>query len=67
MADQSTMNVATAVSKIIGDELAHSIISDMGINWAVVAAMAEAKTPAHDREVVVIRKYLAEKKKERGL
>lgn len=54
------MNIETAVSNIIGDETAAAIIADQGLRWAVIAAMCEARTPRHDAEVAVIRRYIAE-------
>jgi hypothetical protein len=37
------MNIREACERVLGKELAASIIADMGINWCVIAAMAEAK------------------------
>jgi len=54
------MNIREACANIIGEELAASIIADMGLHWCVVAAMTEAKTPRHDRECAVIRAWNAE-------
>ena len=58
------MNIREAVANIIGERLCASIVADMGMHWAVIAAMTEAKTPTHDRECAVINAYLAELKHE---
>lgn len=58
------MNIREACANIIGADLAASIIADKGMHWCVVAAMAEARTPTHDRECVVINAWRAEQKRE---
>jgi len=56
------MNIREACSSIIGDDLARSIIDDMGIHWAVVAAMAEAKTSADPAALAAIDAWRAQQK-----
>ena len=51
------MNIETAVARIIGDKVAHAIITKQSLRWAIVAAMAAAKTPTHDAEVEIIRRW----------
>lgn len=58
------MNIREACANIIGADLATSIIADMGMHWCVVAAMAEARTPRHDKECAVIRAWRAEQAKQ---
>ncbi len=38
------MNIREACCSIMGEKLACAIITDQGIHWAVVAAMADATT-----------------------
>ena len=51
------MNVETACHIILGDKLAHSIISDMGVHWAVIAAMAKATTADDPQAIKTLRDY----------
>ena len=44
------MKIREACDRVLGKELAASIISDKGINWCVVAAMTECKL-SHGPEV----------------
>jgi hypothetical protein len=37
------MDIREAVERVLGRKLAASIISDQGMHWAVMAAMAECK------------------------
>ena len=57
------MTIEQAVSAIIGDELAHDIIIDQGIHWAVVAAMAEAKTTDDSVAIATIRAWVKQQRK----
>lgn len=45
------MTIEEAVHSILGGEVAHAIIADMGVHWAVVAAVAKATT-ADDPEAI---------------
>lgn len=56
------MTIETACALIMGDELAHSIITDMGLHWAVVAAMAEAKTTDDPEAIRTLREYVRHQK-----
>lgn len=53
------MTIDEACSAILGDEAATAITLDMGIHWAVVAAMAAAKTGHDPRALAAIRDYNA--------
>lgn len=56
------MNIREAVSAIIGDKAARAIIADQGLHWAVIAAMAAAKTSDDPRAIAAIRAWNAEQK-----
>jgi len=56
------MKIEEAVHHILGDEIAHSIISDMGIHWAVVTAMAQATTDHSKDALAAIDLYNAQQK-----
>ena len=58
------MNIREACSVIMGDNLARSIIADMGIHWAVVAAMSEATTKDDPAALQTIRTWVAQNKPE---
>lgn len=52
------MTIHQAIDRILGRELANSIVNDMGLHWAVVAAMAECRV-SHGPEVkTAISNYL---------
>ena len=53
------MTAEEACHAILGDELAHSIISDMGVGWAVVAAMADATTDDDPEAIEALRAHVA--------
>ena len=46
----------------MGEKLARAIIADQGIHWAVVAAMAEAKTSDDPAAIAAIDAWNAEQK-----
>ena len=52
------MTIEQACHEILGDKLAHAIISSMGVHWAVVAAMAQATTDDSPRAIQVLRDYV---------
>ena len=56
------MNIHEAIGDVIGKKLADCIIADMGIHWAVVAAMAEARLPQHTEAVAAINAWNAAQK-----
>lgn len=56
------MNIREACEDIMGENLASSIIADMGIHWCVVAAMVDPRHLDRPRAVTTIRAYLAEQK-----
>ena len=58
------MNIREACSSIMGKSLARSIIADMGVNWAVVAAMAEATVEDDAVAIQTIRAWVAQNKSE---
>lgn len=60
------MTIEEAVSAIIGKDLAESIIADMGLHWAVVAATAEAETTDDPEAISTIRSWLEERKEARA-
>lgn len=47
-----------ACHSILGDQLAHAIISSMGVHWAVVASMAQATTDDEPRAIEALREYI---------
>ncbi len=53
------LTIEEACASILGDELAHSIIMDMGVHWAVVAAMADARTSDDPAALAAIRAHNA--------
>ena len=58
------MNIREACSSIMGEKLARSIIADMGIHWAVAAAMAEATVGDEPIAIQTIRTWVAQNKTE---
>ena len=56
------MKIEQACHVILGDELAHSIIMDMGVEWAVVAAMAQATTDDDPAALAAIDAYNRDRK-----
>ena len=56
------MNIREACASIMGEELARTIIADQGIYWAVVAAMAEAKTSDDPAALAAINAWNAQQK-----
>ncbi len=56
------MNIREACCSIMGEKLARTIIADQGIHWAVVAAMAEAKTSDNPAALAAIDTWRAEQK-----
>lgn len=60
------MNIREACSAIMGDKLARSIIADMGIHWAVVAAMSEATMTDDPVALQTIRAWVAQNKVDRA-
>lgn len=59
------MTIEEACCSIMGDKLANAIIMDQGVHWAVVAAMADART-SHDPEAIAtLRAYVREKRNSR--
>lgn len=51
------MTIEQACFEILGDEAGHAIIADMGVNWAVVAAMAAATTNDSKDAIDTIRQW----------
>lgn len=51
------MSIEQACRIILGNKLAAAIIADQGIHWAVVAAMAQAKTNDDPRALQSIRDW----------
>lgn len=49
------MSTEEACYSILGAELAHAIIADQGLSWAVVAAMAEATTDDNPEAIAALR------------
>ncbi len=60
------MNIREACASIMGDALARDIIADMGIHWAVVAAMAEARTSDDPAALAAIDAWNAQEKATSG-
>jgi hypothetical protein len=58
------MTIEEALFSVLGDKVAHGIISEMGIHWAVVAAMAKAKTSDDPRALAAIRAWNAAQKEQ---
>jgi hypothetical protein len=54
------MNIEDACRAILGNSLADSIIASQGIHWAVVAAVASARTSDDPRALEALDKRLAE-------
>lgn len=59
MADSA---IETACAAIMGERLMRSITDDMGIHWAVVAAMADERAADNPEAVETIKQWIAEKK-----
>lgn len=51
------MTIEDACARIIGRDLAQAIIRSQGINWCVVAAMAEARTSDDPTALYTIRQW----------
>ena len=64
--DDEIALVAGAEAVIKALELAESIIADMGLHWAVVAATAEAETTDDPEAISTIRSWLEERKEARA-
>lgn len=56
------MDIREACEDIMGEKLAASITSNMGIHWCVVAAMADPRSDNRPHARAVIRQWLAEQK-----
>lgn len=56
------MTIEEACHSILGDELAHAIISSMGVHWAVVAAMAQAMEGDDPAAIRTLRDYTKQRK-----
>lgn len=56
-ANRGAVGIEQAVFTILGDEAGHAIIADMGIHWAVVAAMAAATTADDPKALAAIREW----------
>jgi hypothetical protein len=54
------MAIEEAIFSILGDEAGHAIIADMGLHWAIVAAVAKATTADDPRAIAAIREYRAQ-------
>ncbi len=54
------MTLEEAVFAILGDETGHAIIADMGVHWAVVAAVAAATTSDDPKAIATIREWKRE-------
>ena len=61
------MTIEEAVSAIIGKDLAESIIADNGIDWAVAAAMTEAKTTDDPEAISTIKFWVKERTEARAM
>ena len=59
------MNIREACESILGKELAAGLIADMGIHWAVVTAMAEARKTDDPAALAAINLFNAEQKRNR--
>jgi len=57
------MDIREACEDIMGEKLAASITADMGLNWCVVAAMADPRSDNRPRACSVIRAWLADQRK----
>ena len=57
------MDIRDACEDIMGEQLASSIIADMGIHWCVVAAMSDPRNDKRPRACGVIRAWLADQRK----
>jgi hypothetical protein len=53
------MSIEEAVFSILGDEAGHAIIADMGLHWAIVAAVAAATTADDPKAIAAIREHNA--------
>ena len=53
------MTIDEACAAILGDETATAIALDQGLHWAVVAAMAAAKTSDDPRAISAINAHIA--------
>lgn len=56
------MDIETALATILGDKLAHDIIADQSIQWAVVAAMSHSTLDDDPEAIQTIRDWLAEQR-----
>jgi Trk K+ transport system NAD-binding subunit len=60
------MSIEEACHAILGDQAAHGIITEQGIHWAVVAAMAAATTNDDPQALAAIRRHNAENARHDG-
>lgn len=51
------MTVEEACAAIMGDELFNSVFMDMGLHWAVVAAVADPRAAEHPEALAVLREH----------
>jgi hypothetical protein len=51
------MTIEEAIHAILGDQTAHAIISDMGVHWAIIAAMSAATTADDPTAIATIRDW----------
>lgn len=52
------MTKEQACHAIMGDKLAHDIIQDMGLHWAIVAALADPNAANHPDAVAILTPHL---------
>lgn len=60
------MNIREACDRVLGKELAASITDDMGLRWAVVAAIADCKVSHGPAVKAAFDAYLAEARRATG-
>lgn len=51
------MSIEEACFSILGDRVAHDIINEMGVHWAVVAAMSSATTADDPAAIAAIKAH----------
>jgi hypothetical protein len=61
-----SMSIEEACHSILGDQAAHGIITEQGIHWAVVAAMAAARTDDDPDALDAIDLYRGKSRKRSG-
>lgn len=62
MQTKGEMTIEEACHSILGGEVAHAIITEQSLEWAIVAAMAAARTSHPPEAIAAIKLHIARAK-----